>query len=435
MYDSLIVGGGITGLQLGALLAADGEKVLLLEKSSRLGGRAAVVKKDGYTLDYGIHLVRFGPHSALAETCRRLGREVEFIPLGTSYLQDEDGRTKVFPTGPKDFLTSRLFTFRERLKIISLIMRIRRADMSGLLERSVASWMDENKITGGLRRYFHLVSASMLVCPFLEKASAGELLLNMQKVLRVGVSVMYPRGGWAPLLDLFTGWIKKRGEIRTGAPVEKIAYEKGRVHGVYAQGELIPARKVILSLPAQQLGELLENAVAPDLLAQWSRLRPTAGIVLEYGLSRPVSSITGLAYLYRPISFGLFTSNVEPALAPPGKQLLTWLMPLPVESFADKAALAAAEQELEQALFSFFPGLQEAVEWRRAMHLPLVDGVEVNIQQTASRRPPFKVPGLENLFLVGDSTAAPGAGGDVGHESVLCCYRTIKESARGGVLL
>ena len=192
---------------------------------------------------------------------------------------------------------------------------------------------------------------------------------------------------------------------------------------------------MILSLPAQQLGELLEDAVAPDLLAQWSRLRPTAGIVLEYGLSRPVSSITGLAYLYRPISFGLFTSNVEPALAPPGKQLLTWLMPLPVESFADKAALAAAEQELEQALFSFFPGLQEAVEWRRAMHLPLVDGVEVNIQQTASRRPPFKVPGLENLFLVGDSTAAPGAGGDVGHESVLCCYRTIKESARGGVLL
>ena len=85
--------------------------MLVLEKSSRIGGRAAVVKKDGYTLDYGIHLVRFGPHSALAETCRRLGREIEFIPLGTSYVQDEDGVVKVFPTGPKDFLTSRLFYF------------------------------------------------------------------------------------------------------------------------------------------------------------------------------------------------------------------------------------------------------------------------------------------------------------------------------------
>jgi phytoene dehydrogenase-like protein len=430
MYDSLIVGGGITGLQLGALLAVEGEKVLVLEKSSRIGGRAAVVKKDGYTLDYGIHLVRFGPHSALAETCRRLGREIEFIPLGTSYVQDEDGVVKVFPTGPKDFLTSRLFTFRERLKIIAMISRIRRADMSNLLDQSVASWLEENKITGGLRRYFHLVSASMLVCPFLEKASAGELLLNMQKVLRLGVSVMYPRGGWAPLLDLFSRWIKKRGEIRTGAPVEKIAWDKNRVQGVYLQGELIPARKVILSLPALQLGELLEGAVAPDLLEQWSRLRPTAGIVLEYGLSRPVSGISGLAYLCRPVSFGIFTSNIEPALAPRGKQLLTWLAPLPVESFADKAALAAAEQELERALFSFFPGLEEAIEWRRAMHLPVVDGVEVNIDQTASRRPPFKVAGLENLFLVGDSTAAPGAGGDVGHESVLCCYRAIREWER-----
>lgn len=427
MYDSLIVGGGVTGLQLGALLAAEGERVLVLEKASRTGGRAAVMEKEGFTLDYGIHLVRFGPHGALAETCRRLGHEIEFLPLGDSYVRDEDGVVKVFPTDPKGFLTSRLFSFRERLKIIALMSRIRRGDQSSLQEQSVAAWLEENKITGGLRRYFHLVSASMLVCPFMERASVGELLLNMQKVLRLGVSVMYPRGGWGPLFELFTRAIGEKGAVRTGASVEKIALEGKSVRGVYVRGELVEARRVILSLPAQQLGELLEGLVDPGLLEQWSSLRPTAGIVLEYGLDKPVSDISGLAYLYHPPSFGIFTSNVEPALAPPGKQLLTWLMPLPVENFADRAVLKAAEQELEQSLFSCFPGLAGAMEWRRVLHLPVVDGVEVNVDQIASRRPPFKIPGLQNLFLVGDSTAAPGAGGDIGHESVLCCYRAINE--------
>jgi hypothetical protein len=36
-----------------------------------------------------------------------------------------------------------------------------------------------------------------------------------------------------------------------------------------------------------------------------------------------------------------------------------------------------------------------------------------------------RVPGLEGVYLVGDSVAAPGAGGDVGNESVLIAYRAI----------
>ncbi len=429
MYDTIIVGGGVTGLQLGALLSADGEKVLILEKSSRLGGRAAVKKKDGYTLDYGIHLVRFGPKSALAETCRRLGHEVEFLPLGTSYVKDQDGKVKVFPTGPKAFLTSKLFTFKERLKIIALISKLRKADHSSLVNQSVAEWMDEYNLAGGLRRYFHLVSASMLVCPFIEKASVGELLINTQKVLKVGISVMYPKGGWQPLIDLFVDKVNEKGEVRKGAPVEKVAVTDGKASGVYVKGELIAARKVVLSLPALELDKLLEGVAESSFVETCRRTVPTAGIVLEYGLSESVSDITGLAYMYKPMSFGIFTSNVEPAMAPPGKQMLTWLLPLPAEMFDDKKAIKRQEKALEQALFEFFPGLKDKQEWRRILHLPVVDGVEVNINQTIDRRPSFLVPDVEDLFLVGDSTASPGAGGDVGHESVHCSYEVIKKAA------
>ena len=61
MTDTIIVGAGICGLQLAALLASDGQEVLVLEKQSRPGGRAYIWEKDGFKVDNGVHLVRFGP--------------------------------------------------------------------------------------------------------------------------------------------------------------------------------------------------------------------------------------------------------------------------------------------------------------------------------------------------------------------------------------
>ncbi len=49
----VIVGGGVGGLAAAALLAFDGYSVAVLEKNSMMGGRARVLKKDGFTFDMG----------------------------------------------------------------------------------------------------------------------------------------------------------------------------------------------------------------------------------------------------------------------------------------------------------------------------------------------------------------------------------------------
>ena len=55
-YDVIIVGGGMGGLNLGALLSHAGKKILILEKAGRdrLGGRAAHGKVGGDAVDNGI---------------------------------------------------------------------------------------------------------------------------------------------------------------------------------------------------------------------------------------------------------------------------------------------------------------------------------------------------------------------------------------------
>ncbi len=49
----VIIGSGLGGLATACLLAASGNEVTVLEKNEQLGGRASVLKKDGFTFDMG----------------------------------------------------------------------------------------------------------------------------------------------------------------------------------------------------------------------------------------------------------------------------------------------------------------------------------------------------------------------------------------------
>lgn len=51
--DAIVIGGGISGLATASLLASRGWRVRLFEKQPVLGGRAAVLKKDGFSFDMG----------------------------------------------------------------------------------------------------------------------------------------------------------------------------------------------------------------------------------------------------------------------------------------------------------------------------------------------------------------------------------------------
>ena len=59
VYDAVIVGGGLAGLSCAVALAENGVKPLVLERASRLGGRAHSVTdaSTGDVIDIGPHLV------------------------------------------------------------------------------------------------------------------------------------------------------------------------------------------------------------------------------------------------------------------------------------------------------------------------------------------------------------------------------------------
>ncbi len=58
-YDVVVIGSGVGGLTTAALLAKEGCKVLVLEKSSRIGGCCSAYRKEGYSFDVGAVFVLF----------------------------------------------------------------------------------------------------------------------------------------------------------------------------------------------------------------------------------------------------------------------------------------------------------------------------------------------------------------------------------------
>lgn len=80
-YNVIVIGAGIGGLAVGALMARQGRKVLLLEQSDRVGGCCSTFEKSGYRFDLGASIIE---DAQVMDWCFQrlgttLGSEVELI--------------------------------------------------------------------------------------------------------------------------------------------------------------------------------------------------------------------------------------------------------------------------------------------------------------------------------------------------------------------
>ena len=95
MYDVVVVGGGIGGLTVAALLSARGLNTCLLERQSRVGGCIARVEFSGYDFEPGMGLyTSFGPGGIYAKVFSELPVEPPQVSLLTSphVMRLADGR-------------------------------------------------------------------------------------------------------------------------------------------------------------------------------------------------------------------------------------------------------------------------------------------------------------------------------------------------------
>lgn len=235
--DIIVVGGGFAGLLCARELAVAGNRVVLLEASPRLGGRALSVKQ-----------TRF-------DTPLELGAEFIHgdLPL-TMALLKEAGIPAVEVTGERSFNQNGSWS-KEGVGMEKAIQKMNSIEEDLSLDAFLEKFYGEDRhldLRNGLlqmARGFDLAETSVVST----KALGKEWMKQEEKEFR-------PQQGYGSLVGWLEECCRQHGvQIHTSTVVHTIDWQRGSVN-IQTPGEIFQAAKVIVTVPISMLQQANKNA-------------------------------------------------------------------------------------------------------------------------------------------------------------------------------
>jgi len=264
-YEVIIVGGGMGGLNLAALLTHAGKKVLVLERGDEesLGGRAASGKKGGAAVDNGIKgLIMAGSQD---EIYQRIGKKMpdnvsEWTNSGQIYT---NGEWRNLDQMIRSSIAEFMKVYRQPAMEMSYEQIEELNDIS--IAKFAADRTDDPAILDFFKYLGWLFGGTL---PDGSDYSAGSLFYSVKKQVDA-TGAMPNQGYWVKggSGSIATGLIESirenGGEIRANCAVSRVVVEKGRVRGV----EVEDGERVI---PTQFVDtRLIEAPVVVSAVAIW----------------------------------------------------------------------------------------------------------------------------------------------------------------------
>ena len=253
-YPLLIIGGGLSGLAAGIRFARFGQKVLILEKHSKIGGLNSYYLRKGKLLETGLHAVtNFAPPEDKHAPLNRLLRQLK-IPRRNLLLQEQY-------TSEVIFADKASFCFSNDFNLL----------LKQVQKEFPNSATQFTKMVAGLDKYDPFIPrpkisarqfvssflndsllVEMLFCPLMFYGSSEENDMDLSQFV-ILFRAIYQEGFFRPagtireFLDLLLQQYKNfGGEIELATGVTEILTEKNRVSGVRtAAGEVILCSSLI----------------------------------------------------------------------------------------------------------------------------------------------------------------------------------------------
>ena len=409
--DVVIIGGGMSGLTTGALLAKQGKRVVVLEKGNQPGGRAYTYEDKGFTLNYGPHAMYTPGTGPLADVMRRLGRPVPacgYVDPMRAYWADGD---RLAPIGAKahQVLTTKLFSIRERMQVVRFMLAIRSAKLDAIAPGTTwREWVEQETGDGAVRRFANALATVNSYTRPAGELDAAWLLAHFKRTLFAKDAVGYMSGGFRSMYDAFLDELRAHGgALIAGERVERLEVEGGRVVAAVTPAERYEADAFVCTLPPQDAPAIArERSALRAELEQWAGLEDVRALCMDIGFSRKVRENLALVFdIERDLYYSIH-SYTTPDLAPAGGQLLHAMAYLSPEEAADAALLQHRKDELVAGLDVHFPGWRDSIAVERTLSAVRVVGA----RQTPTNRKrlvPLRATAASNLYFAGDARDIP----------------------------
>ncbi len=464
-----IAGGGIGGMTAALLLAGDGHRVTLHERSDRLGGRLAYAELGQRRIDQGPTIVLLP--DMLMDTLREAGvdtgrvqlircdpmyrihyadgshfdkwsdEERQLDELARAFPGEQDGyaaymrdHAALFPLGKRAFL-DRPFLKKKHFFTkanMQLLLRLRayrsvRARAAGYFRdtRLIDAFSLQTLYIGGLP---HATPALYAFIPYAEHAHG----------------IWYVRGGYASLLPLLQEALEKRGvRIKLHSNISGIRLKNGIAAGFETFEGYAPYDAVVYNGDMPHLQGLLTGTrrIRPRsykpssgcllLYAETDRRWPDAQghqFFLPERFDLRMRQLLGSQRLPDDPAYYVFNPvQLDTEAAPPGTSLLYIMIPVPPASsraWQDPDGAAERARELLDRVLAdlekrAMPGLRGAIV-RQSMRTPLDAereglfaggsfGIAPTIGQSGAFRPQLRPFAIDRLYAVGASVH-PGGG-------------------------
>ena len=424
LKEVAIVGGGLAGLTAAVFLAGKGKNVTVIEKSSELGGRARTSVNDGFYFNQGPHALY------LAGNCPKILDELNVKYSGrtvdsTNYYVIKKGKMYRLPIKLSQLLTTKLLKrFGSKIETIRFFMKLNKINIDELQRISFQEWLDKSFKNSDAKDFVKML-ARIATYTYNSETLSAKLALYQIRIAIGGV--IYIDGGWQTLVDRLVDIAKNNGvKFVRGKNVVSIE-ENNDISNVNRQlpwkiklsdGTALSYEDVIIATNPTEAYRLLRNntAINSSFIKHLEKMeKPAKVATLDLALSKlPNPNIYGAYGLDVPLYLSLHSAFAK--LSVDGNGVLFHVM-----KYLDSSIESNPVQdkiEMESLLDMLQPSWRKWVVRKRFLPNMIASNTALNYSQgIMGNRPDIKVPGVNNLYIIGDWVGTEGMLADTSFSS------------------
>lgn len=273
-FDCIVIGAGVSGIHSALLLAKQNKRVLLLESTLYIGGRARsfIDKQSGDSIDNGQHAL-MGCYTQFLSILSTLNTD------NLLYRQPQLSVPFMYSDGHSDILKADVFSgalgvafgilnlkklsLSEKISALYFALRIRLGLAKSGSLTAFEFLLSENQSAHSIEiLWTPIILATLNGNP---KEVAASLFVQVLTLAFLGKkdasTLILPKVGLSDLLSPFPDWLAKHNGIcKLGESVEEIVFQDSRPSAVITKsGEIYHSHSIIMAIPPKSIKRILHK--------------------------------------------------------------------------------------------------------------------------------------------------------------------------------